>query len=235
MDEDERDELANGAVHGNGHQPAFDGARALDDAAPGDEEDASGTSAGGWVSAGGVLRWEPAEADVAPQAEADSPLAAEHFEMPPGAPDAPRVAAVRAWLLRKRAVAGDDLGVLLLRQREARADEPPARRPRRGPPPPAEAELALAEQQAAIEAYERLAATLDETLAHSGPARALVEYYLWLADQLDALLAESRELLAADPALPADPLAVAGWNGRAQAVVATRGRVERMMAPAPEE
>ncbi|HEY7984208.1 MAG TPA: hypothetical protein VID73_08570 [Ktedonobacterales bacterium] len=235
MDEDERDGLADGATRGNGHQPAFGAERdALVE--PSDVgADESGTRAGGWVSAGGVLRWEPGEAEDTLLAQAHSPLAAENFEMPPGAPDEPRVAAVRGWLLRRRELVGEELGALLLRQREARTDESPTRRPRRGPPSPAAADLELAERQAAMAAYELLAATLEETLAHSGPARALVEFYLWLADQLDGLLAESRALLAADPAHPADPLTVAAWNGRAQTIVATRGRVERMMAPAPEE
>jgi hypothetical protein len=235
MHDDERDEVADTVARSNGHQPAFGGARELEDATAAEGADEAGERAGGWVSAGGVLRWEPGEADDTPRAQADAPLAAETFEMPLGAPDAPRVEAVRAWLLRKRVIAGEELGALLLRQREERPDDAPARRPRRGPAPLSEADLALAEQQAAIEAYDMLAATLAETVAHSGPARALVEYYLWLAEYLDGLLAESRALLAADPARPADPLAVAAWNGRAQAVIATRGRVERMMAPAPEE
>jgi hypothetical protein len=187
--------------------------------------------AAGWVSAGGVLRWEPGDSGDADQAH--SPLAAEQFEMPEGAPDAPRVAAVRAWLARKREVAGDELGDLLLRQREERRDDSPAgRRPRRGPTPYSAVDLELAERQATIDEYALLAETLDDFVAHSGLARALVEFYLWLAGQLDEHVAASRALLAA--AEP-DPLAVAAWNGRAQAVVATRGRVERMMAPAGDD
>jgi hypothetical protein len=193
-------------------------------------DDGTGRDAG-WVSAGGILRWEPGEADEA--APADTPLAAEAFEVPEGAPDAPRVEAVRIWLLRRRELAGEDLGTLLLRQREQRHAEPPARRrPRRGPPVPSEVDLALTEQQAALDEYALLAETLDETVAHSGLARALVEFYLWLGDHLAGLVAASRALTA--EAAP-DPLAVAVWNGRAQAMVATRGRVERMMAPAADD
>jgi hypothetical protein len=200
---------------------------------PGQDEttdDGTGRDAG-WVSAGGILRWEPGETEAS--APADAPLAAEGFEVPEGAPAAPRVEAVRAWLLRRREVAGEDLGALLLRQREQRHAEPPAgRRPRRGPPAPSKVDLELAEQQAALDEYALLAETLDETVAHSGLARALVEFYMWLGDHLAGLVAASRALMA--EAAP-DPLAVASWNGRAQAVVAARGRVERMMAPAADD
>ena len=206
----------------NGHHPEPDEPA---------HEDAGRTA--GWVSAGGVLHWEPGEAEESAAAQAHSPLAAEAFEVPEGAPDAPRVAAVRAWLLRKGELASEDLGALLLRQREQRHDEAPSgRRPRRGPPAPSEVDLGLAEQQAAFDEYVLLAETLDETVAHASLARALVEFYLWLAEHLDGLVAASRTLRA--DATP-DPLTVAAWNGHAQAVVATRGRVERMMAPASDD
>jgi hypothetical protein len=228
------DPVADGLAHSNGHYPEQGWARGQGASAPADDADEAVTRAGGWVSAGGVLRWEPGQGEDTPQAEAHSPLAEENFEMPPGAPDAPRVAAVRAWLLRQREVASEDLGALLLRRREQRrdADPPASRRPRRGPAPPSTVDVELAERQAAFDEYAALADELEEMAAHGAPAHALVEYYLWLADRLDGLLAESRALLAAQPA---DPLVVGAWNGRAQAVVATRGRVERMMAPAPEE
>lgn len=204
----------------NGHLPGPD--------APAHAEEAH---AAGWVSAGGVLRWEPGESEGSPPAH--SPLAAEALEMPEGAPDAPRVEAVRAWLLRKREAAGEDVGALLLRQREERHAEPPTgRRPRRGPEPPSAVDRELAEQQAALDEYSLLLDALDETVEHAGPARALIEYYLWLAERLEGLAADSRALLA--DAVP-DPLAVSAWNGRAQAVVVTRGRVERMMAPAADD
>jgi hypothetical protein len=220
MDEDlDSLEGLDGREQQNGHH------REHDEAA----DDGAGRDAG-WVSAGGVLRWEPGEAEGAP---ADTPLAAEAFVVPEGAPDTPRVEAVRAWLVRRRAVAGEDMGALLLRQREQRQREPPGgRRPRRGPPAPSEVDLELAERQAALDEYTLLAETLDEAVAHNGLVRALVEYYLWLAGHLDELVAASRALQA--EAAP-DPLAVAAWNGRAQAVVATRGRVERMMAPAADD
>jgi hypothetical protein len=229
---DDGDFATDGPAAHNGHFPAPDPASDVEGA--GDErDDGAATRAGGWVSAGGVLRWEPGEEEEAPSAGAHSALAAENFEMPPGAPDAPRVAAVRAWLSRQREVAGEDLGTLLLRQREQRHAEPPAgRRARRGPDLPSTVDVELTERQAAFDEFETLAVALDETVAHGGPGHALVEFYLWLADRLDGLLAESRALLAGQPA---DPLAVAAWNGRAQAVVAARGRVERMMAPAPED
>ncbi len=232
MDDGTGDELPGGWAAGD--PPSSEGTP-LNGHQPGTREDAQEPEApaAGWVSAGGVMRWEPGEAESGAPDLAGSPLAADAFAVPEGAPDAPRVGAVRAWLLRKREMAEEELGALLLRQREARQGEPPAgRRPRRGPPPPQAVDLELAEQQAALDEYTLLAETLDETEAHSGLARALVEYYLWLAEHLDGLTAASRELLAAEAP---DPLAVAAWNGRAQAVVATRGRVERMMAPAADD
>jgi hypothetical protein len=225
---DEGDEAAPGWMAGdavgterhNGHQPTSE--------QPPHEDEAY---VAGWVSAGGVLRWEPGEAGDADQAH--SPLASEQLEMPEGAPDAPRVAAVRAWLARKREAAGDEVGALLLRQRDERQEDLPAgRRPRRGATPYSTVDLELAERQASIDEYALLAETLDDLVAHGGLARALVEFYLWLGGHLDEQVAASRVLLAATQP---DQLAVAAWNGRAQAVVATRGRVERMMAPAADD
>ena len=77
--------------------------RALADS--GDDEAAH--VSGGWLSKGGVLRWnasdeEAPHADAPLRDEARSPWAAEAFDLPLGAPAAPRVRAVRAWLARRR-------------------------------------------------------------------------------------------------------------------------------------
>lgn len=206
------------------------------------EEDSAADNAdaapGGWVTTGGVVHWEePDDATDDPQKEAQSPLAADELDLPLGAPDAPRVRAVHAWIIRQRAARYETMGALLLQQREQHADEdtaerPGRRRPHRGTEESAPLELAIAEHQAAADEYDALLETLDDFGAHSGAGRVLVEYYLWLAEHL-ATLAAAPE--AATAASTAHSLAEAAWRGRAHAAIGVRGRVERVTAPAPEE
>jgi hypothetical protein len=209
------------------------GARA-ESALPDEDSDTAGE---GWVVSGGVVRWEaPSEADD-PRLEAQSPLAADDVALPDGAPDAPRVRAVHAWIARRRAGEHEALGDLLLAQREQRAAEeerhpPTRRRARSGAPEPSPLELALAEHQGAADEYDALLATLDDHDAHSGPGRALVEYYLWLVEHLAALAADPEARAGADQP---STLAAASWRGRAEAALAVRRRVERVTAPAAED
>ncbi|HEU0028114.1 MAG TPA: hypothetical protein VFQ25_13455, partial [Ktedonobacterales bacterium] len=103
---------ANGASNGMLRRPLAD-----------EDEESSGRQApGGWVARGGVLRWnasdeEDAQADAPLREEARSPWAAEDFDLPLGAPPAPRVRAVRAWLARRRMREADLIGELLLERR----------------------------------------------------------------------------------------------------------------------
>lgn len=210
---------------------------------------------GKWVSQGGVLNWE--EPDDADQLELDireearSVWAADEVDLPPGAPDTARVRAARAWLAKQRQLEVDAMGILLLERREIYGDEPePAAtgRPAREDNP---LDLALAEHQAAVEEYESMLVALDDILAHNGPARALVEYYLWLGERLavlaqapaaptgfaaSLLLAPIEDEESAGPGKPAPtPRASAEWKGRAEAVTQARRRVERVTAPEPED
>lgn len=224
---------ANGAS-ANGHRAARDSGE------PGGEPGAAPdhAPAAGWVSAGGVLHWEePDEQAEDPRAEADSPLAADDLALPEGAPDAPRVRAVHAWIMRQRAREQDTLGSLLLARREQRTsdeEEPPARRPRRNHPTPAAdpVDLAIAEHEAATDEYDALLAALEDHAAHAGPGRVLIEYYLWLSEHLAALAAAPEA--AAGDAAPTTP-GTARWRGRALAALAVRGRVERVSAPATDD
>lgn len=202
-----------------------------------DEEADEEATKEGWVVAGGVARWEAPEDTANPTTEAASPLAAEELTLPEGAPDAPRVRAVHAWIVRQRADEHEALGALLLAQREQRAHDDAQPQPRRrgahgGEPEPSPLDLTLAEHQSAADEYDALLAALEEQAAHSGPGRALVEYYLWLVEHLAALAAAPE---AASAARPPATLAAAGWRGRAQAALGVRGRVERMTAPPAEE
>ncbi len=196
-----------------------------------DEEADEGATSEGWVVAGGVARWEASEDTANPPAEADE------LTLPEGAPDAPRVRAVHAWIVRQRADEYEALGALLLAQHEQRAHDDAQAQPRRrsahrGEPEPSPLDLTLAEHQSAADEYDALLAALEEHATHSGPGRALVEYYLWLVEHLAALAAEPE---AASAARPPATLAAAGWRGRAQAALGVRGRVERMTAPPAEE
>ena len=111
--------------------------------------------------------------------------------------------------------------------------------------------MALAEHQAAIEEYERLIEELDQTMDHSGPARALVEYYLYLTERLAELASApaapaefaARLLLvpvedeegSSGAKRPVSPRESAEWQGRAEAVLQARRRIERVSAPEPED
>lgn len=228
---------------------------------PGEEGDAERTvphrPAGKWISQGGVLNWEEPD-DFGDQGEptireeAESVWAADDVDLPAGAPDAARVRAARAWLALQRQREVDALGMLLLERREIYGDEEPERdvkgRTHREENP---LDLALAEHQAAVEEYEAMLAALDNIIAHNGPARALVEFYLWLSERLaelarapeapagfaaSLLLAPVEDEESAEPGEPAPtPRASAEWQGRAEAVTQTRRRVERVTAPEPEE
>ncbi len=249
------DEAAGADAHDNGANGA-NGApggmlrRALAD---GGEEEAVAAhgGAGGWVARGGVLRWEASDEedlqeDAPLREEARSPWAAEDVELPLGAPAAPRVRAVRAWLARRRQREIDLIGELLLeRRRLYPASED-------GAPTPADDEanplaLALAEAQAAADEYETLLGLLEDIRAHGGAQSVLVEFHLAVSERLAALAAHpaapdefaERTLYAAlteevaaarRSARPPSPRARAEWEGRAAAVLATRQRVERVTA-----
>ena len=239
----------------NGHQPsAGDDGRRTELDQEDAEEDVR--PRGAWVSQGGVMRWEtPDDEESAPslQDEARSPFAADDFALPAGAPDAARVRAVRAWLARQRQLAGEAIGFLLVERRQLQSAETGHDAP--GRPEADESdnplELALVEHQGLMEEYERLIEALDEILTHSGPARALIEYHLWLTERLAALAREpeapaafTAQLLLAEvedeeqsspQPLPTTPRSHAEWEGRAEAVVRTRRRVEWVTTPETEE
>jgi hypothetical protein len=212
----------------NGHAPRSRAER---------EDDAEEAPVTGWVTMGGVAHWEEPDGADDPRVELNSPLAADDLSLPDGAPDAPRVRAVHAWMARQRAREQDALGALLLAAREQqRADDeqPQARKAstRRREALPSPLELAIAEHQAATDEYAAQLEQLDEHAAHSGPGRALVEYYLWLTEYL-ATLAVAPE--ADNAAGPATTRAGAAWRGRALAALAVRGRVERVAAPSADD
>jgi tetratricopeptide (TPR) repeat protein len=241
----------------NGFAGASDGRPAGEEEAG---EEAGEHGEGRWVSQGGVLHWEtPGDEDEAddPRAEASSRWANDDVDLPLGVPDGARIRAAHAWLVRRRALEAEAQGVLLLERRNAlpqEEDEEPRAQARRGPPEDSPWDVALAEHQAAIEEYERLIEELDEIADHSGPARALVEYYLALTERLAELArrpearAELAERLLLVPVedeeaasgadgskRPPTPREEAEWRGRAEAVLQARRRVERVSAPEPEE
>jgi hypothetical protein len=209
-----------------------------------------------WVSRGGILQWEESgeegqEGQSKAGSEAASRWAADMVDLPPGAPDYLRVRSLRAWLLRRRMLETEEMGQLLLERRRSGAGEDSEE------PADSPLELALLERQAAIEVYEALVESLDEMASHSGPARLLVEYYLWLNERL-VMLADAAEApadFAARAMLPLPDLAdngtgaessrpeelpptarsIAQWQGRAQAALAARRRIEQVSAPEPEE
>jgi hypothetical protein len=234
-----------------------------DDAEEGEHEAPAGP--GQWVSQGGVLRWEqPGDVDeeevTDARAEARSHWAGDEVELPPGVPDTARIRATRAWLLRQRTAESDAVGYLLLERRKLEAartggaTEPGEREERQveqqetGESP---LDLALIEHQAAIEAYDKVLAALEEVEAHNGPQRVLVEFHLWLNERL-AMLAAMPEAPAgfAERVLfapvedeegadssgpPATPRSEAEWQGCAEAILQARRRVERVTAPEPED
>jgi hypothetical protein len=222
----------------------------------GDDDTAS--ASGGWISQGGVLRWnasdtEDPQEDLPLREEAQSPLAAEDFTPPEGAPAAPRIRAVRAWLARRRLHETDLIGELLLERRRlypSPADDDA--REREEPDAANPLSLALTEAQATADEYETLLGLLEDIRAHNGAQTALVEFHLTLTERL--------AILAADPAAPTDfatralyseltdvavaaraaappptASARAAWEGRTAAVLATRQRVERVTAPEDED
>ncbi|HET9110945.1 MAG TPA: hypothetical protein VFN78_08990 [Ktedonobacterales bacterium] len=223
------------------------------------DEDATSGGAGGWVTQGGVLRWQADDSDgdeegaSAPlREEAESPWASDHVDLPLGAPATARLRAVRAWLARRRLREMELIGALLLERRrlaQAQSSDDADDDARQSPPenPNDPLALALAEAQAAADEYESLLGLLEETRAHVGPQAALVEFYLTISDRLATL--------ASQPAAPDDfaermlfmrverqsasgeltPAAHSEWEGRAGATVATRKRVEQVTAAEPED
>jgi hypothetical protein len=249
------DELMRAWAAGEQEDPTedgLDGMNALD--AAGDQREEGERAS--WVSRGGILQWEESGEEVQEGqskagSEAASRWAADAIDLPPGAPDHLRVRSLRAWLLRRRLLDTEELGQLLLERRRAGAGEDPDE------PLDSPLELALLERQAAIEVYEALVESLDEMASHSGPARLLVEFYLWLNDRL-VILAEAAEAPADFAARAMLPLldsagegnggastrpegppptarSIAQWQGRAQAALAARRRIELVSAPEPEE
>jgi hypothetical protein len=219
-----------------------------DEENPGEE---SAQTKGHWVTRGGVLFWEEPETydengalDL--RAEASSQWAADDLDLPLGAPDSLRIRALRAWLARRRLEETDTLGLLLLERRRLYPDasgEAPARRGE--PQERSPLDLEMLERQSASEEYERYFEQLRDLEAHGAPRRLLVEFYLTLTERIGEL--------ANAPAAPADfapelrveaeepitraisPEENAEWRGRAEAAMLTRRRVERIVAPEPEE
>lgn len=212
---------------------------------------------GKWVTEGGVMRWEtPDDAEEAAtlQDEARSPFAADDFTVPAGAPPAARVRAVRAWLARQRERASEAIGYLLIERRQLQSAESGRDAGSRAEPTDGDdpLELALAEHQATMQEYEQLIEALDEIVTHSGPTRALIEYHLWLSERLaelarapeapasfaaQLLLAEveDEEQSETQPRTETSARSHAEWEGRAEAAVKTRRRVEWVSASEAEE
>lgn len=223
-----------------------------------DQENLGGTTRspeGQWVSQGGVLHWEaPDEEDESSRdlrAEAASVWAEDEVDLPPGVPDGARSRAVRAWLARQRQLETEEMGALLLERRERGGDEEDesAGDEGEGGGP---YELALAEHQAAIETYDRTLEALAGLVAHTGPTRVLVEFYLWLNERLAMLAAmpeapadfaarlllvavENEENVPSAPKETPTPRSSAQWRGCTEALLRTRRRVEQVSAPEPED
>ena len=228
-----------------------------------DEEDeftgeiSEGRQEGRWVSQGGILTWEEpdgrtaAEAEAGLRAEADSRWAAEDVDLPPGTPDPIRIRAAHAWLARQRALETEAVGMLLLERRKLEQgsgdDEEPPRRQVIDNQGGSMLDLAVIEHQAAIETYDRLIEALDDIITHTGPARVLVEFYLWLTERLAIVAAmpeapadfaerillvpvEDEESATPDTTQPT-PRSTAEWQGCADALLQTRRRVEWVSAP----
>jgi hypothetical protein len=216
-----------------------------------------GRQEGRWVSQGGILTWEEpdgstaAETEAGLRAEADSRWAAEDVDLPPGTPDPIRIRAAHAWLARQRALETEAVGMLLLERRKLEqgdaSDEEPPRRQMHDDQNGSALDLAVIEHQAAIETYDRLIEALDDIITHTGPARVLVEFYLWLTERL-AIVAtmpeapadfaervllvpvEDEESASSDTTQPT-PRSTAEWQGCADALLQTRRRVEWVSAP----
>jgi hypothetical protein len=216
-----------------------------------------GQQEGRWVSQGGILTWEEpdgrtaAEAEEGLRAEANSRWAAEDVDLPPGTPDTIRIRAAHAWLARQRALESEAVGMLLLERRKleqgtAPDEEAPRHRVIDNQGDSA-LDLAVIEHQAAIETYDRLIEALDDIITHTGPARVLVEFYLWLTERLAIIAAmpeapadfaerillvavEDEESARPDASQPT-PRSNAEWQGCADALLQTRRRVEWVSAP----
>ncbi len=233
----------------------------------GDDEDYSGEAderqqKGHWVSQGGILTWEEPEGRATAEAEAgglraeaNSHWAAEDVDLPPGTPDTIRIRAAHAWLARQRALEAEAVGMLLLERRKLEpettsGEEPPPQRAADDQGGSA-LDLAVIEHQTAIETYDRLIETLDDLVNHSGPARVLVEFYLWLTERMAAIAAmpeapagfaerillapiEDEENARPDAAQPT-PRSTAEWQGCADALLQTRRRLEWVTAPDPAD
>jgi hypothetical protein len=222
-----------------------------------DEGASSGAGGGKWVSQGGILHWEGADdAEEAPggiRAEAESRWAADDVDLPPGAPDPLRIRATRAWLARQRQLEAEAVGFVLAQRRELQGSEVQREHAASPGAPPQDSplDLALVQHTAGMQEYERLLELLQEIASHSGPARALVELHLALTERLAelasapeapsgfaarVLLAEVEgEEAASTTQMVPTPRSTAEWEGRAEAVLAARRRVEWVTAPEPED
>lgn len=213
-----------------------------DDESP---EPQSPESQGQWITSGGIVHWEePDESDQnSARAEATSVWAADEVDLPLGAPDALRIRSVRAWLLKQRMLESEAIGSLLVERRRIYGTDAPEDNP---------LDLAVLEHQTAMETYEQLIAELDEIDQHSGPALVLIEFHLWLTEQLAALAGAPeapidlapgillvRDDTATDstdsPSRTTSPESEARWRGQADATLLARRRVEQVTTPEPEE
>ncbi len=218
------------------------------------EEEGHPTEArrGQWVSRGGILDWDTGDEDAHEEgsgglrAEAGSHWAEDEVDLPPGAPDTLRIRAARAWIVRQRMLETEAQGILLLERRHEQGEDVTTQASSDAP-----LEIALSEHQGAIEAYDSLLAALEDLTAHTGPSRVLVEFYFWLNEQLASLAAApeapaelaERLLLTpmaapastVAPQTPSTPRSVAEWQGRMEAMLQARRRVEYVSAPEPED
>lgn len=217
-----------------------------------DTEDANTSEIGKWVSEGGVLHWEgPEESDEPPtlREEAASAWARDDVDLPPAAPSSARIRAARAWMAHQRMLEVEAMGLLLGERRRLREQSS-------GEQPPLDSEeapldLALTEHAAAIQEYERLIEVLQDIEVHTGLSRVLVEFHLALTERLAELAAapeapdgfaaalllaevEGEEANLTNVPQPS-PRSEAEWQGRAEAVMQARRRVERVSLPEPED
>lgn len=220
-------------------------------------ESAGSQQEGHWVSQGGILTWEEpdghtaADTEAGLRAEADSRWAAEDVDLPPGTPDPIRIRAAHAWLARQRALEAEAVGMLLLERRKLEqgdtSDEESQSRQTGDDQDYSPLDLAVVEHQTAIETYDRLIEALDDIITHTGPARVLVEFYLWLTERLAMVAAmpeapadfaervllvpvENEESARPDAAQPT-PRSTAEWQGCVSALLQARRRVEWVSAP----
>jgi hypothetical protein len=237
-------EKYNWQTWGEGGEPDEDLPRPNGHAAP-EEDERPATGEGRWVRSGGIVRWEESEEGgaehVTLRGEAASRWADDDVDLPLGVPPRVRLRAMRAWLARRQELEQEAQGVVLLERRRLR-EEGGAEEPRPGEEQDA-LSLALAEHQAAAAEYEQLLEALADLESHSGLERVLVEFYLWIAERM-ATLAQAPEApadfraaaLVAEPEAPKKqpkptPLSHAEWTGRAEAVLSSRRRAERVTAP----